>query len=86
MRQRQKRILVTGGAGFLGSHLCEQLLERGYHVLCLDNLLTGNLRNIQHLITRADFDFIQHDVTVPLNIKIDEIYNLACPASPVQYQ
>lgn len=80
------RVLVTGGAGFLGSHLCERLLEQGAHVVCLDNLFTGSKRNIQHLLEHDRFDFMQHDVTVPIYLQVDEIYNLACPASPVHYQ
>lgn len=80
------RILVTGGAGFLGSHLCERLLEDGAHVTCLDNLFTGTKRNIQHLLGHPLFDFIQHDITNPVFLQVDEIYNLACPASPIHYQ
>lgn len=81
-----KRVLVTGGAGFLGSHLCERLLRDGHEVVCLDNLFTGSKRNIAHLRDHASFEFIRHDVTFPLFIEVDEIYNLACPASPVHYQ
>ncbi len=81
-----KRILVTGGAGFLGSHLCERLLEGGHDVLCVDNLFTGSKRNITHLIGRPYFEFLRHDVTIPLVVEVDEIYNFACPASPVHYQ
>jgi len=80
------RVLVTGGAGFLGSHLCERLLHEGAHVTCLDNLFTGTKRNIQGLLSHPRFDFIQHDVTNPVFLQVDEIYNLACPASPVHYQ
>ena len=82
----RKRILVTGGAGFLGSHLCDRLLEQGNEVLCVDNLFTGNKRNIDHLHDHARFEFIRHDVTFPLYVQVDEIYNLACPASPIHYQ
>ena len=82
----QKRIMVTGGAGFLGSHLCERLLDAGNDVLCVDNFFTGNRRNIQHLLNNKSFEFMRHDVTLPLYVEVDEIYNLACPASPVQYQ
>lgn len=82
----RKRILVTGGAGFLGSHLCDRLLDRGHEVICLDNLFTGTKRNIDHLATHPRFEFMRHDVTLPLYIEVDEIYNLACPASPVHYQ
>ncbi|PAU99974.1 UDP-glucuronic acid decarboxylase family protein [Helicobacter sp. TUL] len=81
-----KKILVTGGAGFLGSHLCERLLEQGHEVLCVDNLFTGTKRNILHLLNNPRFEFMRHDVTFPLYIEVDEIYNLACPASPVHYQ
>ena len=82
----EKRILVTGGAGFLGSHLCERLLMDGADVLCVDNFFTGARRNIKHLIGRPQFELIRHDVTFPLYVEVDEIYNLACPASPVHYQ
>ena len=81
-----KRVLVTGGAGFLGSHLCDRLLADGNEVVCLDNLFTGTKRNISHLLGNPRFEFIRHDVTFPLFIEVDEIYNLACPASPVHYQ
>lgn len=81
-----KTILVTGGAGFLGSHLCESLIERGESVICADNLHTGAKSNIAHLLDENRFDFMLHDVTIPLTLKVDEIYNLACPASPVHYQ
>ena len=80
------RILVTGGAGFLGSYLCEQLLDRGHHVTCLDNYSTGRKQNIEALLARNTFQEIQHDVTLPIRLEVDEIYNLACPASPVHYQ
>ena len=82
----RKRILVTGGAGFLGSHLTDRLLESGHDVLCVDNLFTGSKRNLDHLHTHPHFEFIRHDVTFPLYVEVDEIYNLACPASPVHYQ
>lgn len=81
-----KRILITGGAGFIGSHLCEKLLQTGNHVLCVDNYYTGAKENISHLITSPKFEVIRHDVTFPLYVEVDEIYNLACPASPVHYQ
>ncbi len=81
-----KRILVTGGAGFLGSHLIDRLLEMGHEVLCVDNLFTGAKRNIEHLHAQPRFEFIRHDVTFPLYVEADEIYNLACPASPIHYQ
>lgn len=82
----KKSVLVTGGAGFLGSHLCERLLNDGHYVICLDNFYTGDKRNIAHLIGNESFELIRHDVTWPLYIEIDEIYNLACPASPIHYQ
>jgi UDP-glucuronate decarboxylase len=82
----RKRILVTGGAGFLGSHLMDRLLEQGHDVLCVDNLFTGTKRNIEHLHTNPRLEFIRHDVTFPLYVEVDEIYNLACPASPIHYQ
>jgi len=81
-----KRILVTGGAGFLGSHLCKRLLDDGHEVLCVDNYFTGTKRNIVNLLDNAHFEFMRHDVTFPLFVEVDEIYNLACPASPVHYQ
>jgi len=84
--EASKRILVTGGAGFLGSHLCDRLLADGHDVVCLDNLFTGSKRNIAHLLGNPQFEFIRHDVTFPLFIEVDEIYNLACPASPIHYQ
>ncbi|MBL09915.1 MAG: NAD-dependent dehydratase [Acidiferrobacteraceae bacterium] len=80
------RILVTGGAGFLGSHLCDRLVEDGYEVLCVDNYFSGRKSNIQHLAGNINFDFKQHDVTFPLYVEVDQIYHLACPASPVHYQ
>jgi UDP-glucuronate decarboxylase len=82
----QKRILVTGGAGFLGSHLIDRLLEQGHDVLCVDNLFTGSKRNIEHLHQHPHFEFMLHDVCFPLFVEVDEIYNLACPASPIHYQ
>ncbi len=82
----RKRIVVTGGAGFLGSHLIDRLLAEGHEVLCVDNLFTGSKRNIEHLIGNPLFEFMRHDVTFPLYVEADEIYNLACPASPVHYQ
>ncbi|MEJ2666228.1 MAG: GDP-mannose 4,6-dehydratase, partial [Deinococcales bacterium] len=82
----QKRVLVTGGAGFVGSHLCERLLEHGHEVLCVDNLYTGRLENLEHLLGNDRFRFLRHDVTIPLEADVDEIYNLASPASPVHYQ
>jgi UDP-glucuronate decarboxylase len=81
-----KRILVTGGAGFIGSHLCEKLLGTGNEVICLDNYFTGSKQNIMHLLDNHCFEVIRHDVTMPIYIEVDEIYNLACPASPVHYQ
>jgi UDP-glucuronate decarboxylase len=82
----QQRILVTGGSGFLGSHLCERLLAQGAEVICLDNFFTGARRNIDHLLDNKRFELIRHDVTFPIYLEIDEIYNLACPASPIRYQ
>lgn len=82
----RKRILVTGGAGFLGSHLCERLLNDGNDVICLDNYFTGSKQNIIHLIDNPYFELVRHDVTMPIFLEVDEIYNLACPASPVHYQ
>jgi UDP-glucuronate decarboxylase len=82
----QKRVLVTGGAGFLGSHLCERLLKDNHDVLCVDNFYTGTRRNIQHLLANPDFECLRHDITFPLFVEVDEIYNLACPASPIHYQ
>lgn len=81
-----KRILVTGGAGFLGSHLCERLLREGNDVICLDNLFTGNKDNIRHLLGNQYFEFIRHDIVQPIVLEVDQIYNLACPASPIHYQ
>ncbi len=82
----KKKILVTGGAGFLGSHLCERLLNEGNEVICLDNYFTGSKQNVVHLLKNPFFEIIRHDVTMPFFIEVDEIYNLACPASPVHYQ
>ena len=82
----RKRILVTGGAGFLGSHLCERLLNEGHDVLCLDNFFTGTKDNVLHLMDNHHFELMRHDVTFPLYVEVDEIYNLACPASPIHYQ
>lgn len=84
--RRAKRILVTGGAGFLGSFLCERLLAEGHEVACVDNFFTGSRRNVAHLIANPSFEIIRHDVTFPLYVEVDEIYNLACPASPIHYQ
>jgi UDP-glucuronate decarboxylase len=82
----QLRILVTGGAGFLGSHLCERLVKEGHDVVCLDNYFTGRKRNIEHLMGCRNFELLRHDVTFPIFLEVDQIYNLACPASPVHYQ
>ncbi len=82
----KKKILITGGAGFLGSHLCERLLNDGNEVICLDNFFTGNKENIAHLIGNPYFELVRHDVTMPFFIEVDQIYNLACPASPIHYQ
>ena len=82
----RKRVLVTGGAGFLGSHLCERLLTDGFDVLCLDNFYSGTKDNVAHLLNNPHFELMRHDVTFPLYVEIDEIYNLACPASPIHYQ
>jgi UDP-glucuronate decarboxylase len=81
-----KKVLVTGGAGFLGSHLCDRLVNDGHDVLCVDNFFTGGKRNVQHLLGNPRFELLRHDVTFPLYVEVDEIYNLACPASPVHYQ
>ncbi|HYD69458.1 UDP-glucuronic acid decarboxylase family protein [Azospirillum sp.] len=86
LRGYDKRIMVTGGAGFLGSHLCERLLADGHDVLCVDNYFTGSRHNIAHLLNNTRFEAMRHDVTFPLYVEVDEIYNLACPASPVHYQ
>src|SRR6478736_5727198 len=82
----QQRIVVTGGSGFLGSHLCDRLLAQGAEVICIDNFFTGARRNIEHLIGEKHFELIRHDVTFPIYLEIDQIYNLACPASPIHYQ
>ncbi|MBZ9709159.1 SDR family oxidoreductase [Mesorhizobium sp. ESP7-2] len=84
--QQAKQVLVTGGAGFLGSFLCERLLAEGHEVACVDNFFTGSRRNVSHLLDNRSFEVIRHDVTFPLYVEVDEIYNLACPASPVHYQ
>ncbi len=88
MRQynASKKILVTGGAGFLGSHLCDRLIDQGHDVLCVDNFFTGTKRNVEHLLDHPRFELMRHDVTFPLYVEVDEIFNLACPASPVHYQ
>jgi len=86
MTSFEQRVLVTGGAGFIGSHLCDRLIERGAEVLCVDNFYTGRLRNIAHLRDNPSFETLRHDVTFPLSVEVDRIYNLACPASPVHYQ
>lgn len=83
---KTKRILVTGGAGFLGSHLCEKLVGQGHDVICLDNYFTGRKKNVEHLFGRHNFELMRHDVTFPVYVEVDQIYNLACPASPVHYQ
>ncbi len=82
----RKRVMVTGGAGFLGSHLCERLLNDGHDVLCVDNFYSGTKDNIEHLVENSHFEMMRHDVTFPLYVEVDEIYNLACPASPIHYQ
>jgi UDP-glucuronate decarboxylase len=86
MKQRLKRILITGGAGFLGSHLCDRLVAKGHDVICLDNFFTSQKHNITHLLGKQNFELIRHDVTHPIYLEVDEVYNLACPASPVHYQ
>jgi len=83
---QQKTVMVTGGAGFLGSHICDRLIAEGHHVLCVDNFFTGTRHNIDHLRDHRDFDLLRHDVTFPLYVEVDTIYNLACPASPIHYQ
>ena len=83
---KQLRILVTGGAGFLGSHLCDRLVQEGHDVICLDNYFTGRKRNIEHLLDRHNFEIMHHDITMPVFLEVDQIYNLACPASPIHYQ
>ncbi|HTV26238.1 MAG TPA: GDP-mannose 4,6-dehydratase, partial [Xanthobacteraceae bacterium] len=86
MRPIEKRVLVTGGAGFLGSHLCERLIVEGHNILCVDNYFTGGEGNIEHLLGEPNFAAMRHDVTHPLFVEVDEVYNLACPASPIHYQ
>ena len=86
MSSFEQRVLVTGGAGFIGSHLCDRLIARGAEVLCVDNFYTGRLRNVAHLRGEPGFEILRHDVTFPLSVEVDQIYNLACPASPVHYQ
>ncbi|MEN9391277.1 MAG: hypothetical protein RL017_575 [Pseudomonadota bacterium] len=86
MRDSKKKILISGGAGFLGSHLCDRLLEQGHDVLCVDNFFTGSKQNVNHLLANPNFELMRHDVTFPLYVEVDQIYNLACPASPVHYQ
>ena len=82
----ERRVLVSGGAGFIGSHLCERLLELGYQVLCIDNFFTGTRTNVEHLLDHKRFELLRHDITQPLSVEVDAIYNLACPASPIHYQ
>lgn len=86
MYATEKRVLVTGGAGFLGSHLCERLLAEGHEVLCVDNFFTGTRRNVAHLLDNPRFELLRHDITFPLFVEVDQVYNLACPASPIHYQ
>ena len=86
MTHMQKRILITGGAGFLGSHLCDRLVDEGHEVLCLDNFFTGSRSNVSHLLGKLNFELIRHDLVQPIFLEVDEIYNLACPASPIHYQ
>ena len=82
----KKRILVTGGAGFIGSFLCEELLKKGHYVICCDNFYTGNKDNLKNVLSDKNFELIRHDVTFPLYIEVDQIFNFACPASPIHYQ
>ena len=86
LKTTTKRILVTGGAGFLGSHLCDRFLSEGHEVICVDNFYSSTKQNIQHMMGNPSFELIRHDVTFPLYLEVDEIYNMACPASPVHYQ
>lgn len=86
MQKTAEKILVTGGAGFLGSHLCDRLIQAGLDVLCVDNFYTGSKRNVQQLLDHPRFELMRHDVTFPLYVEVDQIYNLACPASPIHYQ
>jgi len=86
MLHNKRRILITGGAGFLGSHLCDRLVSEGHDILCLDNFFTGNKMNISHLLGKSNFELIRHDIVQPIFLEVDEIYNLACPASPIHYQ
>ena len=85
MADSSKRILVSGGAGFLGSHLCDRLIAKGHEVLCVDNCYTGRRGNIEHLLRHPHFEMLWHDVTFPLYVEVDQIFNLACPASPIHY-
>ena len=80
-----KNILITGGAGFIGSHLCEKLLQEGNHIICLDNFFTGSRKNIEHLMDNREFELIRHDIIEPIILEVDQIYNLACPASPIHF-
>jgi UDP-glucuronate decarboxylase len=82
----EQRVLVSGGAGFIGSHLCERLLALGYQVLCVDNFFTGTRTNVEHTLDHKHFELLRHDITQPLFVEVDTIYNLACPASPIHYQ
>src|SRR5579863_2778431 len=84
--ERRKRVLVAGGAGFLGSHLCDRLLKEGREVLCIDNFFTGSRDNVAHLLSHPHFELLRHDICFPLYVEVDEIYNFACPASPLHYQ
>ena len=86
MKHHSLRVMVTGGAGFVGSHLCRRLLAEGHDVLCVDNLFTGTKDNVADLLAHPKFEFMRHDVTFPLYVEVDRIYNLACPASPIHYQ
>jgi UDP-glucuronate decarboxylase len=84
--RNERRVLVTGGAGFIGSHLCERLLAKGHDVLCVDNFFTGTRSNVYALLSKPNFELMRHDVCFPLYVEVDQIYNLACPASPIHYQ